>query len=538
MMVTGSSPDDTPILLAAAPSSLAALEAALASGPFRLTAVADADAALLALQLDPPAAAVVSLDLPGGGLELPRRASAVPSLRGLPVIVAGPGGAAAALAAGAADFVPFPIDGAELLARLQGALRAARVGRELARLSDELGPINQLLAHAESRTRAILQTAREAILLLDLDGTIDELNAAAERTFGWAEADAAGHAFLEEMIAPVSRPLIASDLAGAAGGAAAPVREVVALRRAGQEFSAECRITRIETPAGGQLCAFVRDLTDAKRLELELRQAQKLESVGRLSAGIAHEINTPIQFIGDNTKFQEEAFTAMSRMLDAQRAALAARAPDVLPELEQLGEELDLAYVLEQIPKTMARTLEGVRRVATIVRAMKEFAHPDRKDKIAVDLNRALDATLEVARNEYKLVADVETAFGEVPMVTCHANEVNQVFLNLIVNAAHAIADVVKGAGGKGVIRVSTRCERDEVEVAVADTGGGIPAAIQDKIFDPFFTTKEVGRGTGQGLTIARNVVDRHRGTIRFETEPGRGTTFFIRLPITPPTGG
>jgi len=167
------------------------------------------------------------------------------------------------------------------------------------------------------------------------------------------------------------------------------------------------------------------------------------------------------------------------------------------------------------------------------VRSMKEFAHPDRKEMTQVDINQAIRSTLIIASNEYKYVAEVETGFSEIPPVNCYAGEINQVVLNLIVNAAHAIGDVVKGTPAKGKITVATRSHEDFVEIAIADTGKGIPVDVRSRIFDPFFTTKEVGKGTGQGLAIARSVVvDKHGGTLTFETEVGKGTTFFIRLPI------
>jgi signal transduction histidine kinase len=164
---------------------------------------------------------------------------------------------------------------------------------------------------------------------------------------------------------------------------------------------------------------------------------------------------------------------------------------------------------------------------------MKEFAHPDRKEMAQVDINQAISSTLVIATNEYKYVADLETDFASLPPVNCFAGEINQVVLNLIVNAAHAIGDVVKGTADKGKIRVATRVLDDQIEISVGDTGKGIPVEVRSRIFDPFFTTKEVGRGTGQGLSIARAVVvEKHGGTLHFETEAGRGTTFFIRLPI------
>jgi signal transduction histidine kinase len=272
-------------------------------------------------------------------------------------------------------------------------------------------------------------------------------------------------------------------------------------------------------------------LQQIQRLETELHQAQKLEAVGRLAAGIAHEINTPIQFIGDNTRFMGEAFASVQQFLGKCQELVRPEAREVL---EQVKGELDLDYLIEHAPRTVERSLAGVQRVATIVRAMKEFAHPDQKEMVATDLNRSIEATLEIARNEYKYVADVETDLGELPPVLCHAGDLNQVFLNIVVNAAHAIADVVGKTQGRGKILVRTYRDGEDAVVAISDTGVGIPPEIHHKIFDPFFTTKEVGRGAGQGLAIARSIVAKHRGSIAFETVAGAGTTFTVRVPIDP----
>jgi signal transduction histidine kinase len=283
------------------------------------------------------------------------------------------------------------------------------------------------------------------------------------------------------------------------------------------------------------------DVTDQRRLENELAQAQKLESVGRLAAGVAHEINTPVQFVSDSVSFVREAMNDLSQIVDRYRELRAAteQGADVVAAAkaaEEAEDDADLDYILENAPVALDRARDGLGRVAAIVRSMKEFAHPDRKEMTQVDINQAISSTLVIATNEYKYVAEVETAFGELPSVNCYAGEINQVVLNLIVNAAHAIGDVVKGTPGKGRIRVSTRVLDDQVEIAIADTGKGIPAEVRSRIFDPFFTTKEVGKGTGQGLAIARSVVvDKHGGTLHFETEVGKGTTFYIRLPISGP---
>ena len=286
------------------------------------------------------------------------------------------------------------------------------------------------------------------------------------------------------------------------------------------------------------------DLTERRSLEQDLQQAQRLEAVGQLAAGIAHEINTPIQYVGDNIRFLRDAFEGERPVLAAyetlRRAAeQKAVTPAALENLAKAIEGADLAYLQQEIPKAVVQSLEGVERVATIVAAMKEFAHPGRKEKTAATLNKALLNTLIVARNELKHVADVETEFGNLPAVVCHVAEINQVFLNLLINAAHAIAEVTGGTGKRGKIRVRTWLESNQARIAISDTGCGIPAAIQSKIFDPFFTTKPVGKGTGQGLSIARSiVVEEHGGTLTFEPNGAQGTTFLVALPIAPEAAG
>jgi signal transduction histidine kinase len=281
------------------------------------------------------------------------------------------------------------------------------------------------------------------------------------------------------------------------------------------------------------------DVTDRKAMEVELRHAQKLEAVGGLAAGIAHEINTPIQFIGDNTRFLQEAFRDTAELLQTYEAVCCAaekghESSEALGMVASVRKSIDWEYLRGEIPKALAQMMDGIERVAGIVRAMKEFSHVDRSaEKTASDINKALESTLVVARNELKYVAEVQADYGPLPLVMCHPGDLNQVFLNLLVNAAHAIGDVVKDTNRLGQIKVTTKSEGDWAEIAISDTGTGIPEAIRGNIFEPFFTTKEVGKGTGQGLALARAiVVEKHGGTLTFQTEVGKGTTFFVRLPI------
>jgi two-component system NtrC family sensor kinase len=280
------------------------------------------------------------------------------------------------------------------------------------------------------------------------------------------------------------------------------------------------------------------DITELRRLGRELAAAQKLESVGRLAAGVAHEINTPVQFVSDNVHFVRTSMTDVAAVIHAYRSLKDATQSslDVAGAVriaEDAEKAADLDYILENAPQALDSSIEGLERIATIVRSMKEFAHPDQAQKTLADLNQAIRSTLVIANNEYKHVAELRTQFGDLPAIPCFLGEINQVVLNLLVNASHAISDVVKDSGNLGRLDVRTRLDGNEIEISISDTGTGIPESSRDKIFDPFFTTKEVGKGTGQGLAIARSViVDKHRGTLRFETECGKGTTFFIRLPI------
>jgi signal transduction histidine kinase len=274
------------------------------------------------------------------------------------------------------------------------------------------------------------------------------------------------------------------------------------------------------------------------RMESELMLAHKLEGVGQLAAGIAHEINTPIQFIGDSARFLEVSTPGLFEAFAACRSALKTLAG--VPGMEAAAAEAELVldgadvdFTLSEVPRAVARIAQGVSRVSVLVKAMKEFGHPGQREKTPADINHLLQTTLTVAHNEYKYVADIETEFGGLPPVPCVVSEVNQVFLNLLVNAAHAVGDKTRGTDDRGLIQVSTHLDGEDVVIRISDSGAGIPESIRNRVFDPFFTTKPPGKGTGQGLAIARSiVVDRHGGALNFTSEPGEGTTFTIRLPV------
>jgi PAS domain S-box-containing protein len=391
----------------------------------------------------------------------------------------------------------------------------------------------------------ILDSASEGIYGVDLKGCITFLNRSAAKMFGCTPSDVLGknshelfhHTRADGSSYPAGECPLTQVLSM---GVESRIPEDQFWRLDGSGFLVDYSTHPLS--AGGKITGAVvcfNDITDRKRMEIELRHAQKLESVGALAAGIAHEINTPIQFIGDNTRFLQDAFRDTIHFVEASEVVFAEASKgsirsETLEAVKRIRKQADWDYLRTEVPKAMQQMLDGIGRVAKIVRAMKEFSHVDRSsEKAPADINKALESTLIVARNELKYVADVETHLGELPPVLCHLGDLNQVFLNLLVNAAHAIGEHNSKTDEKGKIGVRTRSDGECVEIAISDSGAGIPEVIRNKIFDPFFTTKEVGKGSGQGLALARAiVVEKHGGTLTFQTEVGKGTTFFVRLPL------
>ena len=406
--------------------------------------------------------------------------------------------------------------------------------------SSEMQDLNAKLSAERDKLNSIFRSAPIAMGTLDTEGRIIDVNCALEELFGYSREQILGKSYLG-FLAP-------EDVAGSRQ---VYVELVQGTRRTnqtqrhmaaknGRPLLVNVGLTAVRDHEGEAqlIIVTVEDITERTRLEIELRHSQKLESVGRLAAGIAHEINTPIQFVGDNVSFLSGAFEELlglcaSYQAVCKRSVNGQVSAEDIAKIKHEEEIADLDYLHDNIPTSIAATIDGVSRVAKIVKSMKAFAHPDRGEKDLADLNLALRNTLTVAANELKYVATVETEFGEIPMVSCFLSDLNQVFLNLLVNAAHAIGDVVGKSGQRGIIKVRTYREEDFVVVAIRDTGTGIPANLQGRIFDPFFTTKEVGKGTGQGLALARSVVvEEHGGNLTFTTEMGKGTTFFIHIPL------
>jgi PAS domain S-box-containing protein len=398
---------------------------------------------------------------------------------------------------------------------------------------------------AEQRHRALASAIPDLLLRIDSEGLVSDIKPAEGELAPGLTLPVVGAPLASWPAAAAWHRKVKSAIRAAAGGSPRATFEAVL---AGTDPRRYAEI-RVAGSSADEAVCIVRDLTDHRNMQVQLMQAHKLESIGQLAAGIAHEINTPMQYIGDNLIYVQEACRALLAVTSAYHEAMEAAgdgpiAPEVRDALRTLREDQDIDYAAERAPRAVASALEGVSRVARIVHAMKEFSHPGATDKTACDLNREIDTTLTVAANVWKTVAAIERHLDpNLPAVACHPGEINQVILNLVVNAAHAIGDVLaiqarEGClpeGGKGTITITTLARDEHVEIRIADTGGGIPEKIRQRIFDPFFTTKEVGRGTGQGLAISRStIVDKHGGSLHFETEVGVGTTFVIRLPLQP----
>jgi signal transduction histidine kinase len=278
-----------------------------------------------------------------------------------------------------------------------------------------------------------------------------------------------------------------------------------------------------------QFFSVIDDISETKFMQAQLAQAHKLEAVGQLAAGVAHEINTPIQYIGDNLL----ALHGYIADIIAYQQALYAMADEKLkPQLDALADQYDLPFILEDSPKALQQSHQGVERVAEIVKAMKAFSHVEEsQNRQAIILRDALNNALTISRNSYKYIAEIETDFApDISLIECYPSELNQVLLNLIINAAHAIEEK---QAGMGKIRIVTRKLEAMVDIQIQDNGAGIPIEIQEKVFNMFFTTKPVGKGTGQGLSLSHNIiVEKHQGKLFFESSPGIGTTFHIQLPI------
>lgn len=420
--------------------------------------------------------------------------------------------------------------------------RSVAIAEQLRQSNLQLRENSDALEHEVQRAKAVFDSAAEGIIIFDDSGRIESMNKAAEVIFGISLVTSSS----DSIIFTVQDLLIDFLLCESETEDCLATRVKEAL---GRSVETDCKradgstipveLVMGQFSHGNQrwYSGIVRDLSRKRVLEAQLAQAQKLESVGQLAAGIAHELNTPIQFVGDNTRFLKDSFATIERVLQELDSMIEAAesdrsSPPLSGRLRELYQSNDLSFVREEIPQAIDQTLEGAENVARIVRAMKVFSHPGSKELQQIDLNSALESTITVSRNEWKYCAKVKTDFAiDLPKLRCLPAELNQAFLNILVNGAHAIQS--KGADDQGLLTVSTRTDGASIYVDISDTGTGIPEGIRNRIFDPFFTTKGVGKGTGQGLAIAYNVVvEMHKGKLFFDTKEGSGTTFHIVLPI------
>ena len=393
----------------------------------------------------------------------------------------------------------------------------------------------------QRRLSHAVEAVEESIVITDVDGTIQYVNPAFTRVTGYTAGEAIGKN-PRILKSGHQRPSFYREMWETIQSGRTWCGRFQNVKKDGTLYTETASIAPV-TDHRGRVINFVavkKDISEELERADREQQTRKLQAIGQLAAGIAHEINTPTQYVSDNTVFLKRAFDGFVRILEQDQILLEAVAEgvqddDLLAATRRVRKKAKLDFLVREVPKALDQSLEGLGRVANIVSAMKEFSHPSEGTKEPVDLAHALETTITVARNEWKYVADVETDFAaDLPPVPCLRDEFNQAVLNMIVNAAHAIGETIdEGDGSKGTIRITTREENRWAEVRISDTGAGIAESNLKKIFDPFFTTKAVGKGTGQGLAIAHDVVvKKHGGELSVESEPGKGTTFLIRLPL------
>jgi len=390
----------------------------------------------------------------------------------------------------------------------------------------------------QAKLATAVQQTDDIIIITDLEGTIEYVNPAFVAVTGYSVEEAVNNN-LRIIKSDMHSPEFYADMWKNLLRGNVWRGRIINSRKDDSNYIADTTTTPIRDQQG-ELSHFVivqRDVSTEIALEKNLRQAQKLEALGTLAGGIAHEINTPAQFVGNNLEFIIESLPDLQGFITACYDSCRATGDSQKSNkeaIQQLYDDNDIEYLLEEIPLALQQSKEGISRVSEIVRSMKQFAHPGEESKSPCDINDAVRNTATVCVNEWKYVADLSFSLDEnLPIVHCHQSEVNQVFLNLIVNAAHAI-EKRYGPEKKGNITISTLVKDNHIEIRVSDDGSGIPEEFQSKIFDPFFTTKDVGKGTGQGLSIAHSVItEKHDGKLYFETEPEKGTTFIIELPVT-----
>jgi PAS domain S-box-containing protein len=411
--------------------------------------------------------------------------------------------------------------------------------------------IQELLAAEKELLSTTLMSIADGVIVTDKDGLVILFNQAAESITGYTLSEAIKKPVSNvfklhisntfEIVPDVIKYLL--ELENAQKNHMA-YRSPLIVTKTGERILLAGSITSLksadlEEDTVGFVLVF-QNINEKLKAEAQNVLSQKMEAIGQLAAGIAHEINTPIQYVGDNIKFLGKAYSKYSEMLAVYRQVIHEHlekpiTQDDLDQLNELARQKKVSYYANEIPKAIQESLDGTERVRKIVLAMREFSHPSEKEKKLSNINHGIETTIIISRNEWKYCAELETDLDdELPLICCQIDEINQVVLNMIVNAAQAIQEKTpQGSEQKGKIFISTRTHENKVFIVIQDTGSGIPPEIRARIFDPFFTTKGIGKGTGQGLSMAHNIiVKKHMGKIGIDSEPGQGTTFTIELPV------
>lgn len=413
--------------------------------------------------------------------------------------------------------------------------------------SPEIDGLKETLKQVAYQNEMMLRWVNGAVVSVDREGLVLSANEVALNTLGWEESEFIGVQMHEAIhhsqddgseypwdFCPV--------FAAIEDGSSHHVDGDVFWKKDGSSFSANyivCPTRNTENEITGAILTF-RNITEQKLKESKRIHSMKLVAIGELSAGIAHEINTPIQFIGNNISFLKESFEDLAELISHYQKTIEKlegndQFKELLDKIKEQEEFTDLEYLSDEVPKAFDQTIHGVERVSELVQGLKGFAHSGAGEKkVDSDINEIIRNSVMVSKNAYKYVADLELELGDVPMVKVFHGDIGQVIVNLIVNAAHAIEEKKKSDGTMGKITVITKNDENSVIVNIIDTGGGIPDGARERIFDPFFTTKEVGKGSGQGLAISHTIIhEKHGGELTFKSAIGEGTTFTIQLPLT-----
>jgi len=406
----------------------------------------------------------------------------------------------------------------------------------------------KLLGTEKELLSATLMSIAEGVIITNKEGLILLFNRAAESLTGFKEHDVTGYPLYSvfQLIDPNTQQVISDSIHALYEMSRMQENDPsykapLLITKSGERILVSGSISLLKSHSGeimGHVLAF-QNITEKHKAEVQTALSQKMEAIGQLAAGIAHEINTPIQYIGDNLKFLQKTVSRLTQVLEAYQEVTLERDRSLLQEgidhIEAIKKQNKIQHYLDESPKAVQDALEGVERVRKIVLAMREFSHPSEKGKRFSDINHGIETTVVISHNEWKYYAELDTDLDpEMPLVNCQIDEINQVILNMIVNAAQSIQEKIAAKSDqKGKISISTQTGEDKIVIKIQDTGQGIPEEIQQRIFDPFFTTKGVGKGTGQGLSLAHNIIaKKHHGNIKVDSIVGEGTTFIIELPI------